>query len=183
MSFNFTGNLAEVFGTGHSFETIFIDDGYPFFERWELYRERRYKDGIRRRDTPEGPKGSIIWSIAFGHAEGGDVEPKIITADMRFTLEQARELLRKDIAKKFHFVKVRVKVPITTWMRCGITSFVYQYGNGRVDETGFFTILNEGRYTDAFEVMLESYYTQDGKPSKGHKFRRACEIALCFTKI
>jgi len=171
----------EVIGAGHSFERVLPDELVTFIARWEAWRPTRYADGTRKRETPAGPIGSTVWSIGYGHAEDGDNEPKIIPADMVLTKEQGLAILKADIAKKAHFIDVRVKVPLTTYQFGALTSLCFQYGNGRLDNSGLFHLLNAGNYVDAACEMLDLFTTTSGTIRKGLRFRRAAELAFFLT--
>lgn len=178
----FTGRTAKIFGTAHSFERLDIPETVSLVERWETFIPNWYEDGTRKRDTPAGPIGSIIWSCCFGHAEDGDNEPKIMTPGQTFTIEQGREILAKDMKIKARYVDTRVKVPITTFMRGGLTSCVFQYGQGRMDQEKVVPFLNEGKYTKAARAMLNLTKTTAGVDLDGLALRRACEVAFFMTQ-
>ena len=177
-----------VWGKGHSNELIITPETLAFVERWELFIDHWYEDGIRDHDTPEGPKGSTIWSCCFGHAEGGDNPPFKMTPGQTFTIEEGRALLLKDFEIKARYVRTRVKVPLTTYMYGGLSSMVYQYGQGRVDaavekEGLVFPALNNGQYVKAFTQMLKLNKKKDGTESDGHTLRRASEIGFLMHRI
>jgi len=179
----FTGRTAKIFGIGHSFERVDIPETVPLVERWETFIDHWYEDGIRKRDTPAGPKGSIIWSCCFGHAEDGDNEPKIMKPGQTFTIEEGRILLALDMKIKARYVDARVSVPITTFMRGALTSLVFQYGQGRFDEENLIPILNEGKYTKFARSLLKLSKTTAGVDLDGLALRRACEVAFFMTQI
>lgn len=164
-----------IWGSGHSFDRAILPETVALIKRWELFKPRRYVDGKRE-------DGSPVWSIGWGHSEDGDIEPKKIPEDMVLTLEQADAILDKDIARKAHFVNVRVTAPVTSYMRGSLTSFVFQYGNGRVDNTPVIGLINEGEYIKAACAMLDRYDRQDGTLDDGLRLRRASEIGLYMTR-
>lgn len=197
----------QVWGAGHSHERIITPEAQEMvFERWELYKPRRYPDGVRTRDTAAGLKGSTIWSIGFGHAEDGDNEPKIIPAELELSLAEARKLLRLDIAPKERWVNVRIKVPLTTFMYAALTSLTYQFGQGRLDLAAkgltinkdnehvpliikgehksfpLADLFNEGKYVDAAVMLTYLDFKKDGSFSKGLHLRRASETGWLMTR-
>lgn len=165
-----------VFGEGHSIERKTIPETVSLIERWELFIPNWYPDGTKEDE-------SILYSCCFGHAEGGDHDPKTMVPGQTFTIEEGREILANDIKTKSHWVDVRVKVPITTYMFGALTSLAFQYGQGRIDESGLvIPKLNEGKYVQAAIEMLQLNKTKAGDVLNGLTVRRACEIAFFMTK-
>jgi GH24 family phage-related lysozyme (muramidase) len=193
-----------VWGYGHSNQRIITPETLAFHERWELFVDHWYPDGIRA-------DGSTIWSCMFGHAEGGDNPPFKMTEGERFTIEQGRDTLAKDIAVKERWVNARFpvdKVPLTTFMYGTLVSLAFQFGQGRLDwaQKGlhppdkknpegrpliidgeprsfpFIRQINEGKYVDGFCTILDLNFKKDGTVSKGHKLRRASEVGFAMVK-
>lgn len=175
----------DVYGLGHSFErTLEYSRLVPFLQRWEGFKAKRYIDGIRGKETAAGPAGSPVYSIGYGHAEDGDNAPFVIPEDMELTVEQAVEILKTDMARKAHFIDVRVKVPITTYQFSALTSLAFQYGNGRLErDTKVFELLNEGNHIDASCAMLDLITDKNGKVLRGLRVRRACEVEMFVTQV
>jgi lysozyme len=165
----------KAFGPGHSFERVFTPAFVLFVKRWEAFKGERYPDGKRE-------DGSTVWSIGYGHAEDGDNPPTKIPELLTLSEEEATAILIKDIKSKAHFIDVRVKVPVTTFQFEALTSFCFQYGNGRMDKTGIFPHLNAGDYEGAADIMLDLYKTRAGKPLRGLRFRRAAEVTWYLTR-
>ncbi len=166
---------SDVYGTGHSFARELVPEIWPFLKRWEGFRANRYQDGVRN--------GDPVYSIGYGHAEYGDTPPTTIPVDMTVTDEEATVFLKADAARKAHFIDVRVKVPITTYQFSALTSLAYQYGNGRLDNTQLFPILNTGNHVDASVLMLTLNATTAGKVLRGLSIRRACEVEMFVRQI
>jgi GH24 family phage-related lysozyme (muramidase) len=166
---------SDVYGKGHSFERELVPELWPMMKRWEAFRGTRYQDGIRN--------GQPVYSIGYGHAEYGDVPPLTIPVDMTVTEEEATEILKKDAARKAHFIDVRVKVPITTYQFSALTDLAFQYGNGRLDETQLFPLLNAGNHVDASVLMLTLNTDRSGKFLRGLAIRRACEVEMFVRQI
>lgn len=187
-----------IWGKGHSVDRILIPEAIKVIERWELFIDHWYPDGIRKKDTPQGPKGSIIYSSMFGHAEGGDNPPFKMTPREKFTLEQGRKTLMLDAAVKLRWVNARIKVPLTTFMTGAIVSCVFQFGQGRLDQANapnpdplfhpygsipFIDLFNAGRYTKALIAMRDLNYDSSGKVLDGLILRRATEVGFAMTRI
>ncbi len=166
----------DIFGSKQSFERIIRPEFLPIPKRLEGWRPRRYPDGKHGDGTP-------IYSICYGHREGGDVAPFVITEDMEYTEEQGTELLMKDLKRQSHYIDVRVKVPVTTYQFEGLSSLCFQYGIGRLDKTELFPLLNAENYIDAFLLMLDLVTDTSGKVLKGLRFRRAIEVSHCMTQV
>lgn len=166
----------DVYGAGHSFERKLEPNIWPLLKRWEGFRAKRYPDGKKA-------DGTIVYSIGYGHAEYGDNPPYIIPEDMVLTEEQASDILRADAARKAHFIDVRVTQLITTFQFSALTSLVYQYGNGRLDKTGLFPLLNDGNHVDASVLMLTLNADTRGKVLRGLSIRRACEVEMFVTQV
>lgn len=178
-----------VWGNGHSNARIITPETVALIERWELFMPKRYADGVRK-------DGTTIWAIGFGHAEGGDNEPKTIPEDMELTIEQAREILAKDIAVKARWVDVRIpsdRVDLTTFMYGALVSLCFQFGQGRLDQaqTGigimqpfpFIKAFHAGRYVKAFTIIRDLNFKRDGTVHDGLTLRRCSEIAFAMHKI
>lgn len=164
----------EIYGDRHSNDLVIIQPGIEFLQRWEKFRAKPYPDGKREDE-------SIVWSAMYGHAEDGDNGPFKMTPDMNFTKTYGMRVLLADMNSKANYVRARVKVPITSYMFNAFISLAFQYGNGRVDKSGLWDILNGENYVDAglFILTLNTY--RDGTFSRGLQSRRACEHALYTT--
>ena len=167
---------SDVYGDGHSFERELVPDTWPLIKRWEDFSPIRYADG-------KLDDGQIVYSIAYGHAEYGDCAPFRIPADMVVTEAEGMEILKLDVARKAHFINVRVKVPITTYQFSALTSLAYQYGNGRLDKTQLFPLLNAGNHVDASCLMLDLNANTAGVVLRGLRVRRACEVEMFVRQV
>ncbi len=149
-------------------------------DRFELFMPQRYPDGFWDKERTK-----IKWAIGFGHNEGGDVEPKVIPANMIVTLEEAQAIRDQDIAVKAMWVNAKITAPLTTYMFGAIVSLVYQYGQGRVErESKLIETLNAEEYVKAATVeILGMNKRKDGTPTDGHTIRRCIEVAHYSTKV
>lgn len=190
----------KVWGNGHSHGRTIIPETVNFHKRWELFMPKRYDDGRWSRDywapgsDPKGPptrkKGDVLYSIFYGHAEGGDNPPFIIDETMEGTEPEGAALLKRDIAIKLRWVNARVPTAtaLTDYMLGALVSLVYQYGQGRIDkrveEEGLLIPkLNEGKYVQAFVDILKFDTKKDGTVHPGLTLRRASEVGFLMTKL
>lgn len=192
----------KVFGSNHSFERVIIPETILFVERWELFIPNWYEDGKWK----TGPKiGQPRYSCCFGHLEGGDHPPFEYKEGETFTIQQGRAILNLDMTSKANFVNKKITAPLTTFMYGGFISLCYQFGQGRLQdaEDGIrrehdadgnerivsiepirpFQLINSESYIDGILEIEKLNYKTNGAYSKGHHVRRACEIALCMTKL
>lgn len=140
----------QVWGAGHT-DFRHIPSTLPsqhgrviVFERWELFMEESYDDGVWDKEywappnmvglgPPDRKPGDIRWSVGFGHTEGGDNPPYLIGPGYKITRAQAGKLLEDDIRPKERWVNTRITVPLTPFMYTAIVSLAFQFGQGRLD--------------------------------------------------
>lgn len=189
-----------VFGNGHTFS---MDLDYsivePESESWELFMPTPYKDPSRFGDR---------WCIGFGHVEGGENEPKIIDPailgyTLTLTLEEAREIHRKDLETKARWLRKKIHVPVTTYMFGSMTLLTMNAGEGNVGRGRVLPMLNAEKYVSAGAAFFDHRFKwvnqldgngqpvinpDTGKPLRvrvednGLILRRGCEIGFYRTK-
>lgn len=196
----------KVFGDGHDLDRVFNDACIDFVERWELFIDHWYPDGfwpedhrLAKRVTADGV--GVRYSCGFGHTEGGDNPPFEYVAGQSFTLEEARRTLAEDMSVKARYVSkiIPESVPLSRFMFGALTSTVFQFGQGRLAAAadGFldtkrtvplikpirpFEMIAEGHHIDGSLELLKLNFKTDGGYHRGLQARRACELALFWTK-
>lgn len=193
-----------VFGSGHSWDMVVTNEGLLEIARWETYQQKRYKDASRVWTDKYGVKRAFKWTIAYGHQEEGDVEPKEIPEDMEVSKEEAWEILRADAEVKARWLRQMIKVPVTTPMFNALVALTLNVGQGNVEKGPILPFLNETKYIAACTVgFLHHTYTNrpvidpaTGEPALNKKgepiskraqergliARRMCEGAMFLTK-
>jgi GH24 family phage-related lysozyme (muramidase) len=167
-----------VFGKGHTFDRVLLPETFKLIERWELFFPRRYPDGF-------WPDGTVKYSIAFGHSEGGDHEPKRIDEAMELSLDEGREILKLDVATNARYINARITTPLTDYMFGALVSLTYQFGQGRLDRyaSEIWAILNSGDYIKAAKRLATLDFNSKLKPLDGLFLRRCTEIGFFMTRI
>lgn len=184
------------FGKGHRF-AMERDDSIidPASERWELWMPRRYKDASRFGDK---------WAICFGHVEGGENEPKVITEDMEFTIEEGRAIHRLDLDSKARWLRKKIHVPVTVPMFGALNLITMNTGEGNLEKGRILGFLNAGKYISAGAAFLDHRFKwiavldasgqpvinpETGEPLRervednGLIMRRGFEIGIYGTKV
>lgn len=182
------------FGKGHRFAMEIEDIGVHASKRWELYMSKRY---------PDKSKIGEKWAICYGHVEGGDVEPRIITEDMEFTEPECHNIMMLDMDSKAKWLRKKIKVPVTTYMFTGLILLTMNAGQGNVAKGRVLTFLNREKYVSAGAAFMDHRYKwekvldEEGKPvinadtgkpllqrveDNGLIMRRGFEISIFGTK-
>ena len=141
------------------------EQGLRFIKRHEGLRLQAYKDS----------KG--VWTIGFGHT-GADVKPGMV-----ITIEQAEDLLRRDLVRFEQAVTKLVQVPLTQAQYDALVSFAYNVGTKALAISQLLKKLNRRDYLGAADEFLKWVYIKvrgpDGKFVKkklrGLERRRAAE--------
>lgn len=86
----------------------------------------------------QDPSGA--WTIGVGHRQGvGPDTPPI-------TLQQAMQLLGKDLEPYNAALDATIKVPLTAHQRAALISFMFQVGTAMLKRSAIATVLNAGHY-------------------------------------
>lgn len=136
------------------------DNGIKFIECWEVLKLKRYWD------KNDG------WTIGWGHlVKKGETIPSVITMD------QAVDLLKKDLKYTEDFIGVAVKVPLTQQQFDALVSLVFNIGTGHFLSSTLLKCLNKKDYKKASE-QFKWWRLDDGKRSAGLEKRRAQEVDI-----
>lgn len=174
-----------LYGDGHSFDQVIIDEGVAFIARWEMWVPHWYEDGHWR----SGPKkGQVKYSCCYGHQEAGDNWPFVYDPNQTFTHEQGLEIFKADLESKAKAVRNRLTVKVNTFMFNALTSVVFNYGQTNVDKiNSVFPLLNQELYVAASVGFLRCnrITLPDGTvvEKNGLTVRRACEVELFTRKV
>lgn len=117
------------------------------------------------------------WTIGYGHY-GSDVKPGMV-----ITEEEARKLLRQDIAEAENAVNKNVKVPISQNMFDALVSFTFNVGTGAFQESTLLKKLNAGDYKGAQQEFYKWTKDDSGKVLGGLVHRREKEAEMFGTDI
>ena len=138
--------------------------GQNLIKRYEGFRSHAYKD----------VNGN--WTIGYGHRlQGTEWFPEGVNQSY------AGKLLADDVQTAEQAVERLVKVPLTQGQFDALVDFCYNLGAGRLASSTLLKVLNDGRYADAAQQLLQ-WDVAAGKENAGLKARREAEIALWNTK-
>lgn len=115
------------------------------------------------------------WTVGFGHLLKEGEERRTIT------LEEARELLRKDLASVELALNKWIKIPVTQKEYDAMCSLCFNIGTGNFHTSSVLRFLNQHQHEDAAEAfLLWNKITKAGKKvmSQGLLNRRRAEMAL-----
>ena len=129
-------------------------------------------EGVRL-ESYKCPAG--IWTIGIGHTSAAgapDVKP-----GMKITLQEAYDILNRDLDQYEDAVSKFVKVPLTQNQFDALVSFVYNVGVGAFQKSTLLKKLNAGQY-DAVPNELMKWTKAGGKDLPGLVRRRRAECAL-----
>lgn len=110
------------------------------------------------------------WTIGFGHT-GGVEEGDTIT------VEEALDLLHKDLAWVEDTINRHVKVPLLQCQYNALASLVYNIGSSAFVSSSLLEALNRFDYAEVDRQWMRWKYFK-GKPVKGLENRRAREVAV-----
>lgn len=193
----------DFFGRGHTFDLVVTQAGLDVAARYETEQLKPYKDAHRT---------GFKWAIGYGHVEGGDVEPKIITPDMKITSEEAWAILRADMEDNAQWLRKRITSRPNTCMFNALVSLTLNAGKGNIGGvpkknipvSRVLTALNAERYVEAGAAFIDHRYAwfpvldpftkkpmlsdsgkviTERKEVNGLTLRRGLEMALYQTKI
>jgi GH24 family phage-related lysozyme (muramidase) len=128
-------------------------EGFP-------YNGRPYPDMVK------------VWTIGYGHTEGVGPNTKQIS------IEQASELLRQDLDKKYAPAVDALALPLGQHQFDALVSFVYNCGPGAVSaSTQIGRALRAKQWQAAADALL-MWNKAGGRPVEGLTRRRKAERAL-----
>jgi len=134
--------------------------GLNLIKRCEGFRSHAYKD----------VNGN--WTIGYGHRlKGTEWFPEGVNQTF------ATKLLADDVQTAEQAVERLVKVALTQGQFDALVDFCYNLGAGRLASSTLLKVLNDGRYADAAQQLLQ-WDVAAGTENAGLKARREAEIAL-----
>lgn len=110
-----------------------------------------------------------IWTIGYGHT-GPEVGPGDTT-----TSKKALRQLTSDLREASRAVERNVHVPLTTRERIACISFVFNIGEGGLQESSFLKYLNQGKKRKASNRLLLWVKDDHGTTLLGLLRRRRAE--------
>jgi len=133
--------------------------GLALTEQFEGCRLTSYQDQVGR------------WTIGYGHT-GPEV-----CAGMTITLEQAQNLLAKDVSSAAAFVNRVVEVQLTQGEFDALVDFVFNLGVGTFERSTLLRVLNAGEFAAA-AAQFALWDRAGGAVVAGLLRRRQAETAL-----
>jgi lysozyme len=116
-----------------------------------------------------------VWTIGYGHIVG-------VTAGQTILQEQADSLLESDLQKACSEMQTLVTVWLNQNQVDALTSWVFNLGIGKLEESTLLRLLNMGQYTEIPSEMKKWVYAA-GEIQPGLVLRRAAEAALWSQSI
>lgn len=129
-------------------------------------------EGIRL-ESYKCPAG--IWTLGIGHTSAAG--PPKVEPGMRITVQEAYDILNRDLDQYEAAVNKYVKVPLTQNQFDALVSFVYNVGVGAFQKSTLLKKLNAGQY-NAVPGELMKWTKAGGKELAGLVRRRRAEAAL-----
>lgn len=119
--------------------------------------------------------GNGIWTIGYGHTKG-------VKAGDTCTREQALDWQSEDLETADQALESLVKIPINQNQWDGLTSLVFNIGQGNFSRSTCLKDLNAGDIQAAADAML-LWNKVAGKVSSGLVRRRAAERSLFLKEV
>lgn len=116
-----------------------------------------------------------VWTVGIGHTDAAG--PPKVTPGMKITLQEAYDILNRDLDQYEAAVTNSVKVPLTQNQFDALVSFTYNVGIGAFQKSTLLKKLNAGQY-DAVPGELMKWTKAGGKELPGLVRRRRAEAAL-----
>jgi len=113
-----------------------------------------------------------ITTVCYGHTG-----PDIINGK-RYTPDECRAMLERDLLPFARSVDRAVKVPTTEYQRAALISFSYNVGSSAFENSSLLRNLNAGNYQQACDGLKQWIYA-GGKQWKGLINRRTIEHEVC----
>ena len=129
-------------------------------------------EGIRL-ESYKCPAG--IWTLGIGHTSAAG--PPEVKPGMKITLQEAYDILNRDLDQYENAVNKYVKVPLTQNQFDALVGFVYNVGVGAFQKSTLLKKLNAGQYS-AVPGELMKWTKAGGKELAGLVRRRRAEAAL-----
>ncbi len=136
---------------------VYSQQGLELTKRFEGLRREAYKDA------------GGIWTIGYGHT-GREVH-----AGVEWTVEQAEEALRSDIAGSVAFVNKVVRQPLQQCQFDALVDFCFNCGAGNLESSTLLRKVNAGDMQGAADEFGLWVHDADGEPLPGLIARRKAE--------
>lgn len=113
-----------------------------------------------------------ITTVCYGHTGPDIIQGK------RYTPEECKKMLDRDLLPFSKSVERSVKVPATEYQKAALISFSYNVGSRAFENSSLLRNLNAGNYSQACEGLKVWIYAGK-KKWKGLMNRRAVEQEVC----
>jgi len=113
-----------------------------------------------------------IMTVCYGHT-GAD-----IIANKRYTPDECRAMLERDLRPFARAVERSVKVPTTEYQKAALISFSYNVGVSAFEHSSLLRNLNAGQYQQACDGLKQWIYA-GGRQWQGLINRRTVEHEVC----
>ena len=141
-----------------------------------------FYEGFVDRWYPDPAHGWKVPTCCYGHTDAAG-EPKYKdTKNKKFTKEEGREILLRDLKGYEDAVDSLVTVPLDENQRGALVSFTFNLGKGNLKKSTLLKKVNAGDFVGASEEFSK-WINAGGKPLEGLKRRRAAEAALFVSGV
>ena len=139
------------------------EQGLALIRAAEGLRTKAYRDAVG------------VWTIGYGHTSMAG--PPEVLAGMEMTMEEAADLLVRDVRLFAQAVGQAVKIPLNDDQFSALVSFAYNVGSGNFRSSSVLKAVNAGDF-EAVPRRLQLWVKAGGKVLPGLVKRRAAEAAL-----
>lgn len=134
------------------------------------------KDGLQHLKVLEGGVFTAyqdavgVWTIGYGHTKG-------VKEGDSISMNEADEMLEKELIEYENYVDTLVTVPLTDYQRDALISWTYNLGPTNLKSSTMLRKLNEGDY-DAVPHEMMRWTKAGGKELEGLVKRRTVEANM-----
>jgi GH24 family phage-related lysozyme (muramidase) len=127
----------------------------------ELYEFVKVEEG-KRLKAYRCPAG--YWTIGYGHTSAAGAP--VVSPGMVITLEQANEILWRDLLKVAMAVDRLLKVPVTQYQYDALVSFGFNLGLTRLKGSTLLKMVNQKRFDEVPAQFMRWVYANDPRTGK-----------------
>jgi GH24 family phage-related lysozyme (muramidase) len=136
-------------------------------------------EGLRTAAYPDPGTGGEPWTIGYGHTSAAG--PPSVYPGLKITVQEAEEILKRDLAVFEQAVASAVKTDLTENQFSALVSFTFNVGAGAFRDSTLLRKLNAGDSAGAANEFLRWVYA-GGKVMAGLQRRRKAERALFLSQ-
>ena len=143
------------------------DKGLALVKAQEGYHAKQKDGGCKAYRCPAG-----VWTCGWGCTEG-------VEANTLWTIEEATDALRREMARHEANVHKMVTVPLTQGQFDALVSICYNIGAGNLKKSNLLRHLNAGDYARAASHFADFKYAKvQGDTARHYKVKDGTSVAL-----